>query len=192
MNEFISYRPTVIEKRSAEGTNAITLAGIVCPYGQWSESLGQWGEFKEQFLPGAFGDINRRDVICTVNHDMDRLLGRRSAGTLKLTDTPTGLLAECSMPNTGYARDLCELVTRGDVKGMSFGFKAGEVEWGMEQRTKTRTIKTAEIFEVCFTPDPAYLTTSVTLQTRCRVTAPDVVVPTLLLDDMEKKLHRLK
>lgn len=174
----VSFRELVIEKRSgtgdAEGTTY--LSGVAVPYDQWSQTLG-WNQFKEKFMPGCFTEGMKTDILCTVNHDMDRLLGRRSSGTLKLDDRADGLYVECGMPNTQYARDLCEMVSRRDVRGMSFDFIPVTEDWGKEDGIATRIIHKANLFEVCFTPDPAYLGTSVALQQRSMITVPSVITP---------------
>jgi len=50
------------------------------------------------------------------------VLGSVKAGTLRLTSTDNGLLAEVDLPNTTFANDVWETVGRGDVTTMSFGF----------------------------------------------------------------------
>jgi HK97 family phage prohead protease len=60
-----------------------------------------------------------------VDHSDDpaRVIGRRSAGTLRLTKDDRGLLAEIDTPTTTSGNDVLELVRRGDVTGMSFAFR---------------------------------------------------------------------
>jgi len=50
------------------------------------------------------------------------VLGSVKAGTLRLTSTDNGLLAEVDLPNTTFANDVWETVRRGDVTTMSFSF----------------------------------------------------------------------
>src|SRR5262249_34885730 len=105
--------------RSASG-GGVTLYAEPVVYDAWSELLFQ--SFYERMRPGCFADslASGRDVIATVNHDPSLLLGRTSAGTLKITPTARGLAVEAIAPDTGYARDLATLLKRGDIRGASF------------------------------------------------------------------------
>ncbi|EIQ76315.1 prohead protease, partial [Shigella flexneri 1235-66] len=51
------------------------------------------------------------------------LLGRTRSGTLKLEEDETGLRFELTPPDPSTGRDVIELVKRGDISGMSFGFR---------------------------------------------------------------------
>jgi uncharacterized protein len=74
--------------------------------------------FRERVAPGALArSLKESDIICTFNHNESLLLGRVSAGTLKLIDTPQGLRFRCNLPDTTYARDLKASLARRDVTG---------------------------------------------------------------------------
>lgn len=102
------------------------------------------------------------DVICTFNHDVNKLLGRTSAGTLKLHEDSKGLRFEVELPE--YARDVAELVNRGDVRGCSFtfGVRPGGESWDGE----TRVLTDLDLIEVGPVALPAYPETSVGLRSR--------------------------
>lgn len=57
-------------------------------------------------------------------HNYTQLLGRTKSGTLVLSEDDTGLRFELTPPNTQLGNDVLELVERGDISGMSFGFRA--------------------------------------------------------------------
>jgi HK97 family phage prohead protease len=79
----------------------------------------------EQLGTAAFDDVLARsdtDAVSLTNHDPHYLLGRQSAGTLRLRTDGDGLVFEVDLPDTSYANDLRKLVARGDMKGASFGF----------------------------------------------------------------------
>lgn len=79
----------------------------------------------EQLGTAAFDDVLKRsdtDAVSLINHDVAFLLGRQSAGTLKLRTDSDGLVFEVDLPDTSYANDLRKLVARGDMRGASFGF----------------------------------------------------------------------
>lgn len=125
-----------------------------------------FGMFIERIHPEAFvKSLNDgHDIICTHGHDRKQILGRTSSGTLKLINTNDGLEVECSIGQTTYARDLVECINRGDIRGMSFTFCDKVIEWNDKADMPECTIKEADIFEVAFTSDPAYLDTNAQLR----------------------------
>jgi phage head maturation protease len=60
---------------------------------------------------------------------------------------------------------------------MSFDFVVISDEWGTDNGTRSRTVKQANIYEVCFTPDPAYLATSVEIEYRSKLIAAHPIIP---------------
>jgi hypothetical protein len=82
-------------------------------------------------------------------------LGSTKSGTLSLENSDAGLLCRCELPNTSYANDLYEIISRGDVKTMSFGFSP--VKWEDGNNRKMRTLKEVSLHEVSFGVSfPAY------------------------------------
>lgn len=120
--------------------------------------------FREVFAPGAFALAVREDVVALFGHDRNRVLGRTSSGTLKLTDDKTGVAFEIVLPDTSDGRDLAALVERGDVRGASFGFIAVKETWDETGDIPTRTIHEAKLREISPTAFPAYDDTTVALR----------------------------
>lgn len=82
-----------------------------------------WPRVVERMMPGAFdAAVKSDDVRALFNHDPNQVLGRTGAGTLRLSVDQTGLRYEIDPPDTQAARDLVEMLRRGDVSGSSFGF----------------------------------------------------------------------
>lgn len=154
-----------IELRSAriEGN---TLNGMAHMFGNRAMLAGKQ---YEQFAPGAFDkalNSPMTDVRAFYNHNQSMLLGRQSAGTLRLESTDEGLAFSVDLPDTTYANDLRELVKRGDVTGASFAFIPGEVRLsrapdGLQVRTHT-SVK--ELIDISPVPLPAFTGTSVQLR----------------------------
>lgn len=140
----------------------VTLLGTAVPYNTKSEDLG----FIETIAPGAFSKHLRTDpdVRALVEHDSAKLLGRTRSGTLILADDDRGVHASIDVPNTTLGHDVAESVKRGDIDGMSFGFRTLTDKWNMENGTPTRTVLEAELYEVSLTGTPAYLDTKVALR----------------------------
>lgn len=111
---------------------------------------------KERMAVGSL-DVALRssDVRALWEHEPRWLLGRQSAKTLRLGADSTGLEWETDLPDTTYARDLRELVERGDITGASFAFVPGEHTWDTETQTRTHT-SVAQLVDVSAVAFPAY------------------------------------
>lgn len=151
------------ELRAAEVTGN-TLAGHAAVFGQIAPIRGGY----ERIAAGAFDRVleSDTDVVALRDHNPAQLLGRRSAGTLRLSTDPAGLVFEVDLPDTSYARDVRELVGRGDLRGASFGFLPGQDELshapdGKQLRTHTSI---ARLLDVSVVALPAYDGTDVVLR----------------------------
>jgi HK97 family phage prohead protease len=90
------------------------------------------GWFREQIKPGAFQQVlsDSPDAIGCFNHDWNIVLGRTTAGTLDLQETPSGLDYEIEInPDDSEAMSVYAKVARGDVSQSSFAFQVGKEEW---------------------------------------------------------------
>lgn len=155
-----------IEMRVEDKDGEKRLQGYAAKFNKWSEDLGY---FREKIAPGAFTDaIKDSDVRALKNHDPNLLLGRTSAGTLRLVENKVGLKFEVDMPNTTTGQDTLEEVRRGDITGCSFGFTVKEQSWRyLEDGNVERTIvKVGELFDVGPVTYPAYPDTSVAARSR--------------------------
>jgi HK97 family phage prohead protease len=160
-----------IEKRSvmavpemrADGEKR-TIAGYAAVFNSEAD-IG--GYFREVIKPGAFGEsLKSADVRALVDHDSGRVIGRSKAGTLRLKEDDRGLSVEIDLPDTSDGRDIGELVNRGDIDGMSFGFRVTHDEWDETVEPNVRTIHTIELHEVSAVTWPAYADTSLAMRSR--------------------------
>jgi hypothetical protein len=122
------------------------------------------GRFQERIAPGAFRDsLGSADQVALWNHDSSFPLGRKSAGTLRLQEDSQGLTFSLDLPDTQMGRDVHTLVTRGDIRGMSFGFTVPQNgdEWAMIDGKRTRTLVRVDLAEVSPVTFPAFPSTSV-------------------------------
>lgn len=157
-------RRTALELRAvrAGGTSG-RLAGYASVFNSASENLGG---FIEYVRPGAFKrslESNRSDPLALVHHMPHLVLGRRSAGTLRLSEDSKGLAFEIDLPDTQTARDVAISVERGDIRGASFAFtvpKGGD-KWDLSGEQVTRELLDVNLNEITITPTPAYPDTEV-------------------------------
>jgi HK97 family phage prohead protease len=125
------------------------------------------GGFRERILPEAVNRSLKADVMALVDHDTAKVLGRTSAGTLVLRKDKRGLMTTIEAdPEISYARDIMRAVSRGDVSGMSFGFRVLEDEWHKEDGQPVRDVIDMEIMEISIVTFPAYVETDVLVAQR--------------------------
>ncbi len=119
--------------------------------------------FREKIAPGAFSEsIQTDDVRALWNHDPNYVLGRNTAGTLRLSEDSKGLAYEIDPPDTQWARDLVISIKRGDITQSSFGFEVVTQEW-IEHKDELplRIIKKAKLWDVSPVTYPFYEQTDV-------------------------------
>lgn len=141
------------------------LVGHAAVFGQTAQVAGGYERLAASAFDAALADEGT-DVRALVNHNPTMVLGRQSAGTLRLGTDAEGLRFEIDLPDTSYARDLRELVARGDVTGASFGFVPGDdaisrAPDGKQLRTHTSVAKLLDVSPVTW---PAYDGTQVSLR----------------------------
>lgn len=135
-----------------------TLVGYAAVFNSSADIAGWW---TERIAPGAFARTIGGDVRALVDHDMGRVIGRTVSGTLRLSEDSKGLLCEIDIPNTTDGNDLWELVDRGDISGMSFGFHVTKQEWDETVDPPVRTIQAVDLIEVSAVAWPAYDDTTI-------------------------------
>lgn len=160
----IRLRADALEVRKKDGDDGVgTLRGHAAVFEQETVIRMFSDGFREKIARGAFATAleNGDDVRALINHDMDRVIGRRSSGTLRLKEDRTGLAVEIDLPDTQEGRDIKTLIDRGDIDGMSIGFRvSGEGqtwEQGKDGMMDLRTItEVAELIDVSPVTIPAY------------------------------------
>ena len=125
-----------------------------------------WGMFREQIAPRAFRkSIKENDVRALFNHDVNVVLGRNKAGTLRLSEDAAGLAYEIDLPDTQAARDLWTSIDRGDITQSSFAFETIKELREAADPDSTElplvTIKEARLYDVSPVTMPAYEDTDV-------------------------------
>lgn len=161
-----------IEKRGGELQIEVSdrlVSGYAVVFDTWSNDLG----FYEKILKGAITEdtIKRSDVICKLNHDDQKVLGRSKygEGSLILEVDERGLKYTFEAPRTQCGDELLELLRRKDIQGSSFAFTIEEDEfsyqWPFDKDADPvlcrEVIKVDKLFDVSPVFSPAYEATSV-------------------------------
>jgi len=135
-----------------------TLTGYAVKWEKKSHVLGYFMKFREQFKKGAFAEsLNKDDQRFLWSHDTSKVLGRTKNNTLRLTEDDIGLRVELDLPKTTLGDDAYESIKRGDVDGMSFGFRMEDHEIEEpDDDLPLRTVKKARLLEVSAVAFPAY------------------------------------
>ena len=117
----------------------------------------------ESIAPGAFTDELTSDVRALIDHDTRLVLGRTTAGTLKLREDDRGLWGSIDInPKDSEAMNLYERVKRGDVSQSSFGFNILDEEHEeREDGTHHFTIRKVKLYEISCCTFPAYEDTAI-------------------------------
>jgi len=145
-----------------EGGGLPVIEGHAAVFDSLSQELGFLFPFKERINKGAFkGTIEADDIRSLWNHDPNYVLGRNRAGTLELKETSKGLKVRIFPPDTQWAKDLTQSISRGDVSQMSFGFTVEKESWGVEDGQDIRTLERVKLYDVSPVTFPAYLETDV-------------------------------
>ncbi len=150
-----------IERRYAQGATVEgrQLVGLAAPF----DVVTLIGEFSERIAPGAFARslAAGRDVLALADHDAAKVLARTRSGTLTLRETAQGLEYALTLPDTTTGNDIKALAARGDLGGVSMGFRCIRDSW----EGTTRTLHEVELHEVSVVSAwPAYPSTTVALR----------------------------
>jgi HK97 family phage prohead protease len=151
-----------VEFRLDDDGDSPVLRGHAAVFNEEAEIYG----FREKIDKGAFKEaIKEDDVRALFNHDPNYVLGRNTAGTLRMNEDKQGLAVEIDPPDTQFARDLAVSMKRGDITQMSFGFQVKREEWqeGKDGEPDLRIIKEARLFDVSPVTYPAYVGTDISV-----------------------------
>ena len=132
------YSGSVAEVRAADGVNQLRGYAL-----KWDQKYLMNG-FTESIGQDALKEADMSDVRALLNHDTNIVLGRTTAGTLRLRSDEVGLAYEIDLPDTQAGRDLAVSVKRGDISQSSWGFSLNANEdddWTRSADGEHRNIK---------------------------------------------------
>jgi HK97 family phage prohead protease len=156
----IERRHVTTEFRVSAATEPARISGYAAVFDSQSEDLGYFCELREEIDPHAFDSVmaTNPDVRAFFNHDPDYVLGRTTAGTLRLSVDSRGLAYEIDPPDTQLARDLMVSMRRRDITGSSFGFICKRDQWtdNPDGSVTRRILEFDQLLDVSPVTFPAY------------------------------------
>ena len=176
--------------RAAAGDGPIGFKGHAATFNSRTWIGGKrWG-FWEEIAPTAFDKtLGEADVRFLINHDPNLVLGRNTAGTLRLSTDEVGLAVDADMAPTSYGLDLAILLERGDVTQMSFAFDMIAYEW-TELADGSELLRPTEValWDVAAVTYPAYADTDASLRGDLLAAARSAGFDALDLDRLGERL----
>jgi hypothetical protein len=156
-NKMLEQRTALETIELRQEGDGMTFTGYAAKFNSPSQPL----PFTEIIKPGAFKRslASRNDVKLLWNHDSSQVLGSTRAGTLTLVEDGVGLRVTAKLPNTSAGRDAAELIKRGDVNAMSFGFSVPQGGDTWSEDGNTRELNSVRLFECSVVAFPAYSAT---------------------------------
>lgn len=130
---------------------------------------GRNGDFQEIIRPGAFARVlaEQGDVLGLVDHS-GTLLGRTSAGTLRIKEDSAGLYYEIDDDGTTLFADTYARIKAGNLRGNSFGFTVGRDTWKRTPGVAVREIhEVGRLLDVGPATMPAYQATDIDVRSAC-------------------------
>jgi HK97 family phage major capsid protein/HK97 family phage prohead protease len=152
MSERISFSGKI----ESEGRR---LKGSVQVAGSRTFRDGEW----LQVDPVSLMKANADNVFATVDHDMTKVMGRTTNGSLTLTRTDQGIeFSTADLPNTTSANDALELARGGYFGGASFTVEGFKPKFSTERDgTRVRTLTNIKrLVDVAIVMDPAFSNSS--------------------------------
>lgn len=152
---------------SVDNNDALIIYGVPIVFETPTTIKSELGEYTEIIKRTALDNCDMSDSRLLYNHDLTRLPYAKTPNTMKFNIEKDGLHMSATLPGTEEGRALYEAIKRGDLSGMSFGFKVPPGGDAYDPKTNTRTISTIEkLYEVSVTPFPCYENTTVSTEAR--------------------------
>ena len=156
---FATKGETIVTTRADGGRTLSGYAAVFYDPADKGTEYELWAGMKERISPRAFDRAlaEKHDVRGLFNHDVNYLLGRTAAGTLRLSTDGKGLRYDIDLADTQAGRDVAAMVERGDLTGSSFSFVAKKTTHeDLGNKERARTIDDVDLFDVGPVTFPAY------------------------------------
>ena len=167
-----------------------TITGYAALYNSWSKPLvGAKGNFTERIAPGAFDASIAAGASLWFMHDSKQILANTKSGTLALESDAQGLKYTATLGDSQRDADVLDLVKRGVVSEMSFGFHvpAGGDSWSGDKRT----LNAVNLREISIVEQGAYSATTAQVRSQETPLITKVIKP-MNIRTMNAKLAELR
>lgn len=167
-----------------------TITGYAALYNSWSKPLmGAKGTFTERIAPGAFDASIAAGASLWFMHDSKQILANTKSGTLTLESDDQGLKYTATLGDSQRDAGVLDLVKRGVVSEMSFGFHvpAGGDSWSGDKRT----LNSVNLREISIVEQGAYNATTAQVRSQETPVITKVIKP-MNIRTMNAKLAELR
>lgn len=157
-----------VEKREANGKQVEVLTGYAAVFEQFTELADWWGDtFHEKFTADSMDETlsDGHVIYALFNHSWRDLMGS-TVDNVTLEKRNEGLYFELIPKNFEFDRRIIELVRGGTIGGCSIGFRVLDQDWEEKDGDYFRIIRKVDLYEITFTPIPAYAQTSISVDLR--------------------------
>ncbi|GMR65824.1 HK97 family phage prohead protease [Bacillus sp. MN7755] len=157
-----------IQKRDNQGQQSEVLTGYAAVFDQFTELTDWWGDvFYEKLTQDSMNNTlaDGHKIFALFNHSWRDLLGS-TGDNLTLEIREDGLYFELVPKNFEFDRRVVEMTRSGTIGGCSIGFSIFDQEWEERDGEWFRIIKEISLYEITFTPIPAYPQTSIQVDLR--------------------------
>ena len=173
-NTDISIRSVTDE----QGNTTDYFSGYAIVFDRRSVEINDWNGtyyeiIKREAVESYLNSKKPKDIVLTFNHNLQEPLARykstREQNNLTLTVDERGLLISAPIGNTQLARDVKEMIQRGDVDGMSFIFTVDKdgATYDKKETEVVRTINSMSgIYDVSVVTFPAYQDSDIAIAKR--------------------------
>jgi HK97 family phage prohead protease len=136
-----AWQAATNERNKPIGVDRGRITGLI-PYNSLSADLNG---FRELLAPGCFRKClaSGDDIAVLWQNNVERILGRRSAGTARFVEDAAALHFEADLADTSFAQDLKKLILRGDICESSAAFYVTKHRWEQSSGERVRIIEEA-------------------------------------------------
>jgi HK97 family phage prohead protease len=160
-----SGNPVRVESRADGKPTIVGYAAVFYDPNDPGTEYPMYDDLVERLMPGCFDRAMKEDDVRGMfNHEDSLLLGRTSSGTMRLSVDRRGLRYEIDPPDTQAARDLMELLRRGDVTGSSFSFSPDDTSYRDADGVYVIERNAVKLWDVGPVAFPAYTSTEAGLR----------------------------
>lgn len=147
-----------VESRADGGKMIVGYGAVFHREGDAGTEYQLWRDIKERVAPSAFDRAlsEKHDARGLFNHDPNMLLGRVSAGTMRLSKDAKGLRYEIDIPDSPPGATVTTAISRKDLTGSSFSFRVVKESWEEREDFSIRTIEDVDLFDTGPVTFPAY------------------------------------